>query len=64
MQKQQTVTLEMIYNEIKSMREELSIVEHALVPTVKLSAEELEEYKKDLKEALSEECTDHRQLKR
>ncbi len=56
------VTNEMIYNELKNIRKELVILEHAVIPVVKLSPKELEEHKKDLKEALEGERTNFRDL--
>ncbi len=60
----ENVTLDMIYNELKSIRKELAIVEHAIIPVKKLSAKELTRHKKDLKEALNGERTDFRNLRR
>lgn len=48
----ENVTLAMIYNELKSLRKELTIVEHPLIPVEKLSEEELAEHKKALAEAM------------
>jgi hypothetical protein len=47
----ENVSMNMIYREILNLRKDISIIEHALIPTEKLSAKELEEYKKDLEEA-------------
>ncbi|MFH1247335.1 MAG: hypothetical protein V1644_03060 [Candidatus Micrarchaeota archaeon] len=55
-----TITNEMIYKELKSIRKELAVLEHVMIPVEKLSAKELEEHKKDLEEALSEERTNFR----
>ena len=61
MAKTQNVTLQMIYKELKSMRQELVRVEHAIIPTEKLSSKELAEHKKDLAEALKDR-TNFREL--
>ncbi|MBI2079237.1 hypothetical protein HYT84_00610 [Candidatus Micrarchaeota archaeon] len=59
----ENVTLEMIYNELKSMRKDLITVEYAVIPVEKLTPKELVEHKKDLEEALKEERTNIRNLK-
>jgi hypothetical protein len=51
----ETVTLDMLYLELKKIRKKVDIVEHAVIPTEKLSAAELASHKADLKEALSGE---------
>ncbi len=48
----ENVTLQMIYDELRLIRRELSIVECAVIPIEKLSAKELAEHKKDLESAL------------
>ncbi|MFH0927716.1 MAG: hypothetical protein V1822_04005, partial [Candidatus Micrarchaeota archaeon] len=48
----ETVTLDLIYSELKSLEKKINIVEHALIPSRKLSQNELSEHKKDLSEAL------------
>ncbi|MFH1307020.1 MAG: hypothetical protein ABIH83_05210 [Candidatus Micrarchaeota archaeon] len=55
-------TLDMIYDELKSIKKKLNVVEHAIIPTEKLSAAELEKHKKDLKDALYGEKTNFRNL--
>lgn len=57
------VTLEMIYKELKSIRKELTMVEHAVIPVEKLSTVELGAHRKDLEEALKGERTDFRNIK-
>ncbi len=49
---QQTVTMEMIYSELKSIRQELARVEYAVMPVEKLSSKELKEHMQDLEAAL------------
>ncbi len=46
------VTMNMIYDELLKIKKELIIVEHAVIPTESLSKKEIEEHKKDLKDAL------------
>ena len=60
----ENVTLDMIYDELKALRKEIAIVEHAVIPVVKLSPKELKEHKKDLEEALKGERLDIRELKK
>jgi hypothetical protein len=60
----ENVTLEMIYDEIKSIKKELSIVEYALIPVEKLSDKELKEHREDLETALCEERANFKVLKR
>ena len=57
-----TVTLDLIYAELKSLQKKISRVEHALIPTIKLSSKELAEHKKDLEQALSEKRSNFRDL--
>ena len=49
----ETVTLDMVYHELKRIQRKLAIVEHAIIPTVKLEPKELQEHQKDLQDALS-----------
>lgn len=56
------VTHEMIYNELKSIRKEIAILEQVMIPVEKLSVKELEEHKKDLEDALKGERTNFRHL--
>lgn len=60
----ENVTLEMIYNELKSIRKDLRMVECAVIPVERLSTKELEAHKKDLDETLKGERTNFRELKR
>ena len=60
----ENVTLDMIYEELKSIKKELTKVEYAVIPVEKLSEKELEEHKKDLKEALEGERIHYKGLKR
>lgn len=50
----ENVTLAMIYKELLSLRKELTIVEHALIPVEKLSDKELAKHKKALTAALKD----------
>ena len=59
---EQNVTLDMIYNELKSLKKELTKVEYAVIPVEKLSKKELEEHKEDLKEALKGERVSYKKL--
>jgi len=54
----------MIYNELKALRKEITIVENAVIPVVKLSPKELQDHKKDLEEALKGERFDTKELKK
>ena len=58
------VTLDMVYDELKSIRKELTMVEYAVIPVERLSSQELEAHKRDLKEALKSERVNFRNLKR
>ena len=58
----QNVTLDLVYHELMAMKKQLNIVEHAVIPTEKLSAKELEEHKKDLSEALSGKRVEYKDL--
>ncbi|MDD5162946.1 MAG: hypothetical protein PHD95_01940 [Candidatus ainarchaeum sp.] len=46
----ETVTMELIYKEIKSLKNEIETVKHALIPEEKVSAKELSEIRKIKKE--------------
>lgn len=48
----ENVTLDMIYKELKDIKKDLSVLEHAVIPTEKLSKEEFKEHLKDLEDAL------------
>lgn len=50
----ENVTIDMVYQELLNLRKDMTIIEHALIPTEKLSVKELEEHKKDLDEALKD----------
>ncbi len=56
------ITHEMIYNELKSIRREIAILEQVIIPVEKLSKKELEKHKRDLEEALKGERTNFRSL--
>jgi len=58
----ETVTLDLLYNELKSIKKKISIVEHAIIPTIKLSPKELAEHQKDLKQALEEKKASFRDI--
>jgi len=64
MEEYSSVMLDKIYNELRFIRKELTVVEHAIIPVEKLSAQELAGHKKDLEETLHGEKTNFRQLKR
>ncbi|MEW6103001.1 MAG: hypothetical protein AB1630_04145 [bacterium] len=57
------ITLDMVYEELLKIRNELQIVENALIPVEKLSASELKEHKKALEEAQTEKRINFRELK-
>ena len=59
----ENVTLDMIYAELKSIRKELMVVEHAVIPVEKITENELAEHKRALDEALKNRV-DFRTLKR
>jgi uncharacterized protein YfkK (UPF0435 family) len=42
----------MLYSELKEIRQKLEVVEHALIPSEKLSASDVVIHKRDLTEAL------------
>lgn len=48
----ENVTLDMIYKELKDIKKDLSVLEHAVIPTEKLSDEEVKEHLEDLEDAL------------
>jgi len=50
----ENITISMVYQEILNLRKDVSIIEHALIPTEKLSTKELQEHKKDLEDALKD----------
>ena len=56
------VTNEMIYDELKSIKKELIVLENAVIPTERLSKAELEEHRQELQEALKGEKTNSRSL--
>ncbi len=58
----QNVTNEMIYEELKSIKKELIVLEHAVIPVERLSQEELETHKLDLKDAHQGERTNFRSI--
>lgn len=58
-----SVTLDMIYDELRKIRKELQMVEFAVIPVERLSAKELDEHKKALDEALKGERTNFRDVK-
>ncbi|OIO21260.1 hypothetical protein AUJ17_02915 [Candidatus Micrarchaeota archaeon CG1_02_47_40] len=64
MNEHKTITLDMIYRELKSIRKELDIVGHAVIPVEKLSEKELSEHRRDLEEMQKGEKTDFRALSR
>ncbi len=58
----QTITNEMIFAELQSIKKELIVLEHAVIPVDKLSAEELAGHRKDLEDALKSNRTPFRKL--
>ncbi len=56
------VTNEMIFAELQSIKKELVMLEHAVIPVEKLSANELAEHQQDLQDALKGGRTSFRKL--
>lgn len=56
------VTLDMIYAELRNIKKKINIVENAIIPTKELDQKELDEHKKDLKEAMDEKRSNFRDL--